>query len=527
VLGPAARRLGAGARRARRRRVPGLGRGGGGRLSDADGIAAALAAAGTQVCFGVPGGGANLDLAGACGRHGIRFVLTHGETAAVIAAGVWGELTGTPGLALCTRGPGLAAAVNGIAQAHLDRQPVVVVADGAGFTHPHQRIDHAALVAPVAKGTVTDPGDAVRLALAPPWGPVLLDAGGPPQPPVVLPATPPSAAVELPAARRPVVVAGVGVRGAEPALRALARETGVPVLTTYKAKGAIPESWPNAAGILTGGTIEAPLLQDADLILAVGLDPVELIPAPWPYAAPIVSLTPWPLPAGPLSLAAGHVGPLDRLLAGLRLDGSGWQRPGSAYAADARARLAAADDGPGLTPHAVVHAVARALGPEAIATVDAGAHMLVAMPVLQVEEPSRCLISSGLATMGFSLPAAIAASLVTDAPVLCLTGDGGLGMCLAELETAARLGRDVRVVVFDDATLSLIAIKQGDGQGGDDAVRYRAGELAAVARGLGLPATTVHDVAALDEALARRGPSLIAARIDPAGYRAVLAATRA
>jgi len=92
----------------------------------------------------------------------------------VIAAGVWGELTGTHGLALCTRGPGLAAAVNGIAQAHLDRQPVVVVADGAGFTHPHQRIDHAALVAPVAKGTVTDPRDAVRLALAPPWGPVLI-----------------------------------------------------------------------------------------------------------------------------------------------------------------------------------------------------------------------------------------------------------------------------------------------------------------------------------------------------------------
>ena len=127
-------------------------------VSDADQIAAALAAAGTDVCFGVPGGGVNLDLVGACGRHGIRFVLTHTETAAVIAAGVWGELTGRPGLALCTRGPGLAAALNGIAQAHLDRQPVVVVTDGAGFAHPHQRIDHAAMVAPLSKGTVSDPG---------------------------------------------------------------------------------------------------------------------------------------------------------------------------------------------------------------------------------------------------------------------------------------------------------------------------------------------------------------------------------
>ena len=479
------------------------------------------------MCFGVPGGGANLDLAGACGRHGIRFVLTHGETAAVIAAGTWGELTRKPGLALCTRGPGLAAALNGIAQAHLDRQPVVIVADGAGFAHPHQRLDHAALVAPAAKGTVTDAADAVAHALAPPWGPVLLDAGGPRQPPIASPAAPEPAPVALPAARRPVVLAGVGVRGAEPALRDLVRDTAVPVLTTYKAKGAIPESWPNAAGILTGGTIEAPLLREADLILAVGLDPVELIPAPWPYAAPIVSLSPWSLSAGPLPWASSHVGPLDGLLAGLRLDASGFTRPGSAYRADALAKLAAADDGPGLTPHAVVGAVADALGSDAIATVDAGAHMLVAMPVLAVEEPRRCLISSGLATMGFSLPAAIAASLVTDAPVVCLTGDGGLGMCLAELETVARLGRDIRVVVFDDATLSLIAIKQGAGQGGAAAVRYAEADLAAVAEGLGVPAVTVQDAAALRAALARRGPSLTAARIDPSGYRAVLAATRA
>jgi len=322
------------------------------------------------------------------------------------------------------------------------------------------------------------------------------------------------------------VLAGVGVRGAEPALRELVRDTGVPVLTTYKAKGAIPESWPNAAGILTGGTIEAPVLRDADLILAVGVDPVELIPAPWPYAAPIVSLMPWPLEPGPLAWAACHIGPLDRLLAEVRLDGAGWERPGSAYRAEALAKLAAADDGPGLTPHAVVGAVARAAVPDAIVTVDAGAHMLVAMPALPVDEPRRCLISSGLATMGFSLPAAIAAALVTDAPVFCLTGDGGLGMCLAVLETAARLGRDLRVVVFDDATLSLIAIKQGAGQGGAEAVRYADTDLAGVAGGLGMPAVTVNDVAALDEALARRGPCLIAARIDPSGYRAVLAATR-
>lgn len=483
-------------------------------MSDADAIAAALAAAGTEVCFGVPGGGANLDLVGACERHGIRFVLTHTETAAVIAAGAWGELTGRPGLALCTRGPGLAAAVNGIAQAHLDRQPAVIVTDGYGHRHPHQRLDHAALVAPVAKGTVADPAAAVALALAPPWGPVLIDAGGPERP-APAPAPPVTAATAaLPTARRPLLLAGIGVRGAEEALRNLVRHTHVPVLTTYKAKGAVPEWWSNAAGLLTGGTVEAPVLHDADLIVEVGLDHVELIDAPWPYAAPVVRLEPWGA-----DLAA--------LLGRLLLDGSGWERTGADYRAAGLARLAAAGPGDGLTPQAVVRSVRGVLGDRAIVTVDAGAHMLVAMPGIAVAEPRRCMISSGLATMGFSLPAAIAASLTTDAPVVCLTGDGGLGMCLAELETVARLGRDVRVVVFDDATLSLIAIKQRDGQGGDGAVRYGPVDFAAIAEAVGLPATVVRDRRSLEAALARPGPSLVSAQVDPSGYAAVLAATRA
>ena len=496
-------------------------------MSDADQIAAALAAAGTEVCFGVPGGGVNLDLVGACGRHGIRFVLTHTETAAVIAAGVWGELTGRPGLALCTRGPGLAAALNGIAQAHLDRQPLVVVTDGAGFAHPHQRVDHAAMVAPLSKGTVSDPVAAVSLALAPPWGPVLIDAAAPvrraPAPAPPEPVRP----VVLPPATRPVVLVGVGARGSERAIRELVGGPQVPVLTTYKAKGAVPESWPNAAGLLTGGTSEAPVLLAADLIVAVGLDPVELIPAPWPYGVPIVSLMPWRNPPGPLPVTVEFVGPLPELLAGLTLDGSGWKRSGSDYRREMLERLEIAGSGEGMSPQDAVRAIRRALPAEAIATVDAGAHMLVAMPLFEIDAPRRCLISSGLATMGFSLPAAIAASLTTAAPVACLTGDGGLGMCLAELETAVRLGRDLRVVVFDDATLSLIAIKQGEGQGGEEAVRYGAVDFAAVARGLGLPASTVADGASLEAAVRQPGPSLTSVQIDPSAYAAVLAATRA
>ena len=94
----------------------------------------------------------------------------------------------------------------------------------------------------------------------------------------------------------------------------------------------------------------------------------------------------------------------------------------------------------GLAPHEVVDA-ARARAPAGtIATVDSGAHMLVAMPLWEVDEPGEALISSGLATMGFALPAAIAAALARPGrQVVCFTGDGGLGMALAELETLARL----------------------------------------------------------------------------------------
>ena len=109
--------------------------------------------------FGVPGGGPNLDVVGAAATAGLRFVLAHGETAAVIMAATYADLTGTPGAVVVTRGPGLASAVNGIAHAALDRLPVVVIADTVSAADAsrisHQRIDQAALGRSVAKAAIT------------------------------------------------------------------------------------------------------------------------------------------------------------------------------------------------------------------------------------------------------------------------------------------------------------------------------------------------------------------------------------
>jgi acetolactate synthase I/II/III large subunit len=157
--------------------------------------------------------------------------------------------------------------------------------------------------------------------------------------------------------------------------------------------------------------------------------------------------------------------------------------------------------------------------------------MLLAVPLWDATRPGELLISSGLATMGFALPAAVGAALVRPGTrVVCFTGDGGLGMILAELETLARLRLDVVVVLFDDRTLSLIAIKQRDGQGDDRAVRYSVTDFAAVAEGLGVPAFRADSEAgyhlAMTEALQRPGPSLVDVAVDPRGYPAVLDAIR-
>ena len=226
-----------------------------------------------------------------------------------------------------------------------------------------------------------------------------------------------------------------------------------------------------------------------------------------------------------------------QVVAEVLADGPGhdWP-PGAGHAAktDAAIRLAAAAiAAPGLlAPQQVVATVRACTPPETVATVDAGAHMLVAMPLWEVPEPHRLLVSSGLATMGYALPAAIAAALCApQVPVVAFTGDGGLGMTLAEIETAVRLSLRVIVIVFNDAALSLIKLKQKPaGQGGDEAVSYRPVSFAAAATAMGAAGaavTTERDLAtAVAAALRRPGPTVIDASVDPAGYLAVMDLSR-
>ena len=214
--------------------------------SGAGAIVTALANAGTRVMFGLPGGGPNLDVVGAAAAADLRFVLAHTETAAVIMAATYADLTGLPGAAVVTRGPGLASAVNGIAHAALDRLPVVVIADTVRLADAgrisHQRLDQAVLGRAVAKAVVTIGRDrtgeaaaeAVRLALMPPAGPVVAlmddsgtsDSGGAPGPERPARASDDSGprdvavlAQALRSSRRPVIMLGTGAIADTAAIR--------------------------------------------------------------------------------------------------------------------------------------------------------------------------------------------------------------------------------------------------------------------------------------------------------------------
>jgi acetolactate synthase-1/2/3 large subunit len=408
-------------------------------------------------------------------------------------AAVTGELTGHPGAVLSTLGPGVTASATGLAHARLDRSPLIYISD----RHPagvleyatHQYLDHTAHLGPITKGSVTVGVEsaahwvahAVQLALAEPRGPVHLDlpadVAGKSAMPVATSVTPaPPAALDgdlveraaqmIRAARRPLVIAGLGCRAADAKwLRAFAEALPGPCADHHAPAGAIPIRT-RRLGIFTGGALEEPLVKRADLIIAFGLDTVELIPRRWAYTAPVLSLTRCAAADARLRAPGGDayftpalevVGEPGAILEDLasRIMGPGARADWDVAELDRirRERLAALEvPVPGLAPHRVAQMTRELTAAGSIATVDAGAHMFQATTYWQALEPGELLISNGLATMGFALPAAIAAQLVhPDRRVICFTGDGGLMMVASELETVARLRLPAHRIFNDEA----------------------------------------------------------------------------
>jgi acetolactate synthase-1/2/3 large subunit len=510
---------------------------------------------GTRFAFGVPGGGTSLDLIAAARRRDIQMVLTAREDAAVIMAGVAGILGDAPGLAFSTKGPGLTSAANGIASAALDRMPVLLMtetfAPGETDYVSHQVFDQNALVSPLLDvaggGVIEASAQAVETWLALGLRPARIPAVMFPTPnalrePVQPTSATPSRADTRPAkvqaaaqlaseAQRPVIIIGLEATRAEleAPIRGLVERLNAPALTTYMASGMIPHDHPNNAGTFTGGAIEQPCVGEADLIITIGLDPVELIRKPWAYEAPVLDLceiTREPHYFTPLLRLAGDLPDVTRSL----LEALGPFPRRSTWTAQAiGAHRAHFKDGlgienaDGLSPSAVVDIAAGAFDGKPRLAVDAGAHMFSACAFWPARRARDVLISNGLASMGFAIPAVIAAALHDPGRgAVAMSGDGGAMMCLGELQTAARTNANVCFIIFNDGRLSLIDIKREERQMPDLGLNWEAPDLAGVARGFGLTAWTAEDEdgmrQACAEAAAMDGPRLIDARVGSAGY---------
>lgn len=519
-------------------------------------LADAIKAWGTPFIVGHPGG-ESVELMEAARAGGMRFILMKQEVAAAMLAATWGGITGSPGVCLATRGPGAANMVNGVAHAFLDRAPLVAITDRyPSAVHEvglRQRIDQRAIYAPIVKWGATIDAQIVRQqvarahreATALPPGPVHFDlphnettreAGElVAEAPLAANSTRPrpdraglKPLIErLDSARKPVILAGLGVLWDEASaeLVRFAEQLGAPVLTTAKCKGVIPEDHPLRAGCIIGGLIERKLVSQADLIVTVGLDAVELQPRAWPYTTPVVALANAPMLDAVVPAGLEIQGNLEHTLGCLAQwcsAGTGW---GEKAAKSFREDLTDALDTPstGLSPQRVMEVARGVLPRETIASSDSGASRLLVVQKWQSYGPHEFLSSNGLATMGYAIPGALGARLVwPDRPIVAFVGDGGLMMAVAELQTSVRENLPVIIVVFDDKEIGLIRVKQeikGIERFGVDLEGIDWVKLAQAFGADGITVGTENGLQdALTAALDTGRTTIIAARIDASGY---------
>lgn len=540
--------------RARKNRLP----------KTADIIAQALKAEGVRYAFGIPGGEV-LEVLESFRKTGIRFILTKQELGAGFMADASFQLTGKPGVLLATLGPGLTNAVTPVAQALLDRSALIAITgEIAASLKPlftHQVIDQCAVLRPIVKWSTTISAQGafeqvrkgIAIAKAPLPGPVHFnlptDVAAAEQPggerfePVRLPAVPAARDLGrvrswLNAARRPLALVGVGVQldGAEAELKRFVERWRVPFITTYKGKGIVPEDHPLAIGA-TGlspvvDRIHMERVREADLVLTIGFDPVELRSdwiTPWDGSKRTVNIDLAPnthhVYLSRIECVGSIAGALRQLTAGAPVKAPrGWTDSDLArFRADIRASIAHRP-ARRLGPYQAAAALREVFPRNTIATVDTGSHRILINHVWEAYEPRRLLQSTGLGSMGYGLPAAIAAKLLfPKRPVLAMTGEAGLDMVIGELALLAHHRLPITVVVFRDDTLSLIKLKQERMKLPETGVATGSPDYAALARaygGNGMVAASVPDLEKAARA-ALRSPrfTLIEARIDPAEYR--------
>jgi acetolactate synthase I/II/III large subunit len=516
-------------------------------------------ARGNRYIFGIPGSGPGLSLISAAHAAGCRFVLVNNEATAAMAASVYGQLNGAPGVCFSIQGTGGGNMVGGVVACYLERGPVVAITD----RHPDsivgqvrwQNAHLTQVFPPIVKGSMTlHPASArsvLRSAFDLAWaerpGPVHVDFPADlADKPVTeteqeaVPAAPSPAfsddlapAIEaLRAAKRVVVIVGSDAMRVDAAseIRSLVENSHAVALSSWRARGLLPEDHPRYGttfyGLFVPETGEMDFLTRADLVVLVGVDPVE-VSQPWPKGLPILQVQSSPdldnacssgeyRLYGPLKSVLGQLGQ-----AGTSTAGFG-EREIRAIRGQMLERFAPQIDAPPSTQGFM--AIARKYLPRnGVFIQETGVHNVLNEHVWPVYQGETYISSGGSRTMGAAIPWAIGAALARPGvPVLACSGDGGFLMRLQELEVVARMGLGVVFLIFDDGQLGTIkarALARGMDLPGLD---FAPVDFSAIARGFGLRAATVDCLdkfeEAMKQALAADCATVIDIKVDPVSY---------
>jgi acetolactate synthase-1/2/3 large subunit len=513
-----------------------------------------LEAEGVEYVFGLPGE-ENMDLLSAIADSSIKFILTHDERWAAFMANACGRLSGEPGVCISTLGPGATNLLTGVADALLDFSPVIAVTGQVGLSklhkESHQHIDILSVFRPVTKwnARIENPGTipeivrkAFRTASMEKPGPThiefpediaSLDAEGPPlsREPVQYPEPAEEmiarAASLIENARTPLILAGHGViRGkATEELRAFVSRTGIGVTTTFMGAGALSaddESFISAVGLQSKDYISCGF-DRADLIIAVGYDPVEFSPHYWNTEGnrKIIHIDFTPSEIDVHYSAIELVGDIRTTLS-MITDRITSEKDGSYYH-----KLKLYSDhalhfsvkGFPLKPLRIIHEIRKALGGNDILISDVGAHKVWISRFYPAYEANTVLISNGFASMGFALPAAISSKLLyPERNVIAAVGDGGFLMSVGELNTAVRLGLNFVCLVFNDGGYGLIGWKEKLRYQKDFFVKFHNPDFVKLAESFGARGYRVSAedelFTVLQEALHQKSPAVIDCPVD-------------
>ncbi|HKJ78364.1 MAG TPA: thiamine pyrophosphate-dependent enzyme, partial [Prolixibacteraceae bacterium] len=309
----------------------------------------------------------------------------------------------------------------------------------------------------------------------------------------------------------------------------LAERFEIPVVLTPMAKGMFPENHPLYAGVLfhaLSGEV-GKTCNEADLVIGVGYDPIELNYESWMPRVPLIHLDEQPADVDAAEI--DQVVNIPIIQDGLQALLHSAEKPKNWNIAKLQKRKAEIfkrllPPEIGFDPRSVIAGLLNALPPEGVLTLDVGAHLHLAGQQWKTPSPEKLLMTNGWSSMGFGVPAAIAAKLCQpEFPVACLTGDGGFRMMAGEMATARRLNLNIVFVIVADESLSLICIKQGKKQFNN---RYGTQLETLPAQPanhiFGVPVVRVKNnldyQKALGKAFAQPGPVIIEAVVDGKGY---------